>query len=71
MSSAGRNDVASLKFSEGAITFALRRATVFALGHRISKLKTTKYARMFGVVAPLTPLAVPMPVHQSNNWSRW
>jgi len=35
--------------------FDFKRATVFSLSHRLSKHKTTRYARNFGVSRPLWP----------------
>jgi len=36
--------------------FDFRRATVFCVGHRLTKHKTTRYARNFGGMAPLPPI---------------
>jgi len=40
--------------------FDFKRATVFCLGHRLSKHKTTRYARHFGGITVLHPLATHM-----------
>jgi len=37
-----------------------KRATVFCLGYRLSKHKTTRYVRNLGVHSPLLPLATRM-----------
>jgi len=43
------------KVLEGAKYFDVTQATVFDLGYRLSKHKTTRYSRNFGAMALLTP----------------
>ena len=38
---------------EGGKSFDFQRATVFCMGHRLSKHKTTRYARNFWDMAPV------------------
>jgi len=45
------NGVASRKI-EGGKNFNFRRATVFCLGYRLSKHEITRYAKIWGVMAP-------------------
>jgi len=43
----------------GVKYFDFKRTTVFGFGHRLSKHKTTRYARNLGGMVIFTPLATP------------
>jgi len=53
------SSVASPKIWEGS-NISTKRATLFGLGHRLSKNKTTRYARNLGKACPLWPLSTRM-----------
>jgi len=50
------------EFLGGAIYFDFKRATVFGLGHLLSRHKTTRNARHVGGHDPFSSLAMPMEV---------